>query len=341
MEDKALEITGNLEEENSSQMITKARKWKPYGTISVWDSSLGKYVGVEGVEVRAKRWFTTHKGYTSSSGKFVCDGRFKRDVNYSLKWERYNFEIRRSGSGTAMWYGPKKRGEWNEPIKDNIFNLFNATIFRAAHHYYYKDIKGLRRPPLNSTWKTQLKIRAYYEVNDDINGTHQAWRRFLGLGSAVRIYNPQRASQNTYGTVIHELAHASHWAMSSSTFNDTESIVKESWARGVEWELTKMVYPNYQTSFARLNYTRVVVDMVDGCEIRGTSAWWDYSTGSWGTPYTYKSYYDRVSGYTIKQIEDALKGQKNWNGWKANIKNKYNNETEKYLDATFSYWNTK
>ncbi|MFV0289646.1 MAG: hypothetical protein ACK5IJ_01920 [Mangrovibacterium sp.] len=104
-----------------------------------------------------------------------------------------------------------------------------------------------------------------------------------------------------------------------------------------------MVYPDYEEimSFARLNYTRAAVDMMDGFGIRETSSWWDYDSKTWGKPHSYKSYYDKVSGYTIKEIEDALKGQKTWNGWKNNIKNKYNNETEEYLDATFSYWNSK
>jgi len=48
---------------------------------------------------------------------------------------------------------------------------------------------------------------------------------------------------------------------------------------------------------------------------------------------------DGVEGYTIKQIEDALEGTSTWNGWRDNIKNKYDNATENNLDALFAHWN--
>ncbi len=141
---------------------------------------------------------------------------------------------------------------------------FFATIFKAAHHYYYKNIKGLRRPPLNSFWHTKLRIRAYYEQNNDVNGTHAPGRRFLGLGSAIKIYNPQNSTQEIYGTVIHEMAHASHWSMDSWHYKHCDNIVAESWARGVQRELTRMIYPNYSPIYSRKRYTGIVQDMIDG-----------------------------------------------------------------------------
>lgn len=107
---------------------------------------------------------------------------------------------------------PKTKGSWNIDIQGDKYEFY-ATIFRAAHHYYYEDIKGLRRPPLNGFWKTQMKLRAYMENNNHSNGNHSVIKRFFGLGSAIKIYNLDRNSMDIYGTVIHELAHASHWAM--------------------------------------------------------------------------------------------------------------------------------
>ncbi len=342
LEDKALEITGNLEEENDEEVqlkgwFSRRSKWRPAGRIQVWDDNLSRYVGVEGVKVRARRWFTTHTGIANPSGYYSCDGRFRRDANYSIVWERHDFEIRKSWLGMAKYDGPKKRGNWDLNIKDGS-QEFYATIFRAAHHYYYKNIKSLRRPPQNSFWQTQLKIRAYNESNNDANGNHAAWRRFLGLGSAVKIYNPQNNSQDIYATTIHELAHASHWNMDRSNFNDTELIVKESWARGVQWELTRMVYPTYSLTYkySRKAYTGIVEDMIDGVKIRKSYYYYKNDNNPW--VYSYKSYNDNVSGYSMRQLEDALKGQKNWNNWKNNIKNKYKNGTKNNLDDCFSYW---
>ncbi len=103
--------------------------------------------------------------------------------------------------------------------------------------------------------------------------------------------------------------------------------MKESWARGVEWELTRMVYPNYLGRQRRTdNYTLVVADMIDD----------DFETTKPNTNQGYYlSYNDRVSGYTIRQIEDALIGQKTWNNWRDNIVLKYTNPTKHNLNRLF------
>lgn len=324
---EALRITGNLhEEDENNTSVRRRRKWRPAGTIRVWDDNLSNWVGVEGVEVRARRWFTTHRGIANSSGYYSCNGRFRRNANYSIVWERHNFEIRKSWLGRAKYGGPKKRGNWDLNIKGGG-QEFYATIFRAAHHYYYKNIKGLRRPPQNRFWKTQLKIRAYNKSNNDTNGSHCASCRFLGIGSPVKIYNPQRDSEDIYGTVIHELAHASHWSMDRYSYRNCSAIVAESWARGVQWELTRMVYTGYRGGRTiPPSYTQVVVDMIDP---NYSSENANLNNGLWN---------DNVTGYTIRQLEDALKGQRNWNDWKDNIENKYNNGTKNNLEALFNHW---
>ena len=314
--DEALRMTNNLpniDSQNQKSLFRRRSKWRPAGTIRVWDDNLSRWVGVEGVEVRARRWFTTHKGIANSSGYYSCDGRFRREANYSIDWERYHFALRDGWLNGATYNGPKKRGNWNLNLNSGKQEYY-ATIFRAAYHYYYKNIKGFRRPPKNSFWKTQLKIRAYNESNNDINGSHCPSCRFLGIGSAIKMYNPQRNSRDIYGTVIHELAHASHWSMDRSSYRNSSTIVAESWARGVQWELTRMIYSDYVTPYFT-NYTGVVQDMIDGI-----------------------SGYDQVSGYNIRQIEDALNGQSSWVGWRNNIKNRYNNGTENNLEALFNHW---
>jgi hypothetical protein len=326
--EEALRITGNLDEKGTSNGRVHASDWRPAGTIRVWDNSISpaNWRPVEGVEVKARRWFTTHEGRTNAQGRYSCDGTFKRDANYSLDWERYNFALREGWLDGANINGPKKKGDWNLDFSSGA-NMFHARIFMAAYHYYYKDIKGLRRPPENGTFKTQMRIRCYNESNSDSDGNHKEERRFLGLGSQIKIYNPQNSMGRIYGVTIHELAHASHWNMwrDGEDFNNSEKIVKESWASGVEWEITRMVYPSYSPGYGRkkggssdpfFNYTGIVQDLIDGV-----------------------SGYDQVEGYTIREIEDALRSNKTWNNWRDNIKNSYNNGTENNLDALFDYWN--
>lgn len=47
---------------------------------------------------------------------------------------------------------------------------------------------------------------------------------------------------------------------------------------------------------------------------------------------------DNVNGYTLKQLQDALIGARLWNGWRDNIKSRYNNPTEVHLDELFNNW---
>ncbi len=324
--DEAFKITGNYS--TKSARIT-ASSWRPAGKIRVWDDVISNWRAVEGVEVKARRWFTTHKGYTNSNGDYSCDGTFQRDANYSLDWERYEFALREGWLDGANINGPKREGNWNLDFNAGA-SMFHARVFMAGYHYYYKDIKGLRRPPQNGTLNTQMHIRCYDEVNDDSNGSHKEERRFLGLGSQIKIYNPQNSIQQIYAITIHELAHASHWNMwrNGEDFDNSEKKVKESWARGVQWELTRMVWSTYPGGpTIRPDYTQVVVDMIDP---NYPAIDQNLTNGLWN---------DNVEGYTIRQIEDALQGKKTWNEWRDNIKNSYDNATENNLDALFANWN--
>ncbi|MFZ6013393.1 MAG: hypothetical protein ACOYXT_23830 [Bacteroidota bacterium] len=337
--DEALKITGNSEEgPSSANGRTQSRSWRPAGRIRVLDDSIvpNDWRSIEGVKVKARRWFTTHEGITNAEGYYSCDGTFKRDANYSLDWERYQFALREGWLNGANVNGPKKDGDWNLDFSGGV-SMFHARVFMAAYHYYYQDIKGLRRPPENGNFNTQMRIRCYYEENAHSNGNHVEERRFLGLGSQIKIYNPQNPFVDIYSTTIHELAHASHWNMwrNGNDFDNTESIVKESWARGVQWELTRMVWAGYPgAGEIRPNYTLVVIDMIDAsAPLNQLGVSEDINLG------TEKLEQDDVSGYNIRQIEDALRGKTNWIEWRENIKNNYDNATENNLDALFDYWN--
>ena len=103
--------------------------------------------------------------------------------------------------------------------------------------------------------------------------------------------------------------------MDGNNYKNGDGIVVESWARGVQWELTRMIYPGYRPNYFG-NYTGVVEDLRDGM-----------------------SGYDQVEGYSIRQIENALNGQRTFNNWENNLRNSYNNATENNLDELFDFWN--
>lgn len=304
--------------------------WTPGGTVRIKDTNFKKALPIEGAKVTVRSWFTYGVGYTDKHGKFKTRA-FRHGVRYKIVWERHHFSIRKKTwfifARRATLNGPGKKGSWNITIPSKNKDWFHATIFQAAFHYYYQDIKGLRRPPLNGFFKPQMKIKAIYEPNSKRNGRHAALARILGIFSRIKIWNNSDSSSLIYATTIHELAHSSHWNMDPFFYDLTESKVKESWARGVEWELTRMKYKNHLGRARKTNsYTLVVADMIDDPTTDNTNL------GYGRFP---EETQDKVSGYTIRQIEDALKGKRKWHTWRDNIKNRYNNPTKGYLNRLF------
>jgi hypothetical protein len=307
--------------------------------------------------VKARRWFTTHTGVTGDNGHYSVDGQFRRDAEYNIDWERHDFAIRKGWFAGARFNGPKMRGDWN-PIWNHGEQMHYARAFMAAERYYYGNIFGLRKPPLNTFWSPQMKIRLHNDQGPHFNlcnmarlssvntilpspANHCEERRFLGLGNQINIYRTQGnlgtvMFRGMYASVIHELAHASHWKMSSgNNFDNSEKIVKESWAEGIEKIITRdyfgstivpfntpsvPIYGNINFGITPFEYTGVVEDLVDGAETNLING-------------------DMVSGYTIREIEDALQNSTTWHAWRNAIINMHTNNTETYVDELFDYWN--
>ncbi|AUS06911.1 hypothetical protein [Pseudotamlana carrageenivorans] len=203
--DEALRITNNLDMalHNKSSKVS-ASKWRPAGKIKVWDDVQNTFVGVEGVQVRARRWFTTHRGFVKADGSYSCDGRFRRDANYSIDWDRHYFALQDGLLNGATYNGPKKRGNWDLNLKDDK-QAYYATIFLAAHDYFYRHNYGLRKPS-NTGGLGRITIKAR-EANG--KSSHAEARKLYG-GSDISLKAWGDPSHLVYGTTIHELAHASH-----------------------------------------------------------------------------------------------------------------------------------
>lgn len=115
--DMSLKLTGNDDE----FVGTKARaSWQPSGTIKYADPVLGD-IGLEGIEVRAKRWFTTHIGYTDINGNYSCDGTFKRPADYSFELSRTDFMIR-GDSDVPVSFG-----------QNNLQGSFNFNFSKSSN----------------------------------------------------------------------------------------------------------------------------------------------------------------------------------------------------------------
>ena len=254
-------------------------KWRPTGSVKVYDDISNTWKPVVGVEVRARRWFTTRTARTDANGNFSTH-RFRRAVNYSLVWDYYNFFNLRTGSyGQARLNGPKRRSSWHVAHDKGSFWWVYGTSFRAAHIYYDQHWRwGIKRPT-NGNQMLHIGIK-------DKNGTaHYFDFNKIVRSAQVVLYYPYRNknysanSRDVFATTVHEVAHASHWDIANQNLNWLQHSGKtmvESWATGVETVLTNHYYPDYHHQFQTIsfkstiwgqritnNYTSIVEDMID------------------------------------------------------------------------------
>lgn len=334
LETEALKITGNLEETHEKWGRTK---WNPSGTIKVQDDILGGYVPVPGAKARAYSWFTTKTDLTNSSGYFYISHKFKGHVNYSIKWEREDYDLRSGNWGQAYYNGPRlKEQAWTLNIGKGGLSFVYAHTHHAAYDYYYNNSFGIKTPPKNSFWKRKVKIGAFDKDGRAFFNPVNRWTTF----PEIKIYKKNssgslRNARRIYGTAIHELAHSSHWDIDKWDFYHSDDIVVESWAVGVSNVFTTALYGSDNWSwnaytFAHITghfeskYTPLVIDLMDNINQRATH----------GNSTNYPI--DRVSGYTISQIENALKNKRTLTQWRDRLKFLYNNNTENNVDELFN-----
>jgi hypothetical protein len=335
LEIESVKITGNLNP--VQERIDKASKWTPKGKIRVWDDSLG-WIPVIGANVHA-RWFTRVESKLTDNSGYFSMPEFRFEVNYAIKWDRRDFDIREDNWGQAWYNGPKQRGDWNLDIGKGGMNWVYAHIHRGAYTYYYANDYGIKSPPLDGKlFKQKIHIGA---MNKSGRAHYYDFNKFW-LSPQIKVYakasnGSWRTGIYLFGTTVHELAHASHWEIGYSYGNYivdaifSEPYLPESWAQGVEAVITSNIYKtnweqcqDYRISEILGNggYTPIVWDMLDDFNQRK----------QYGNSFPV----DNVNGYTLKQLEGALYNCFNWVGWRENIKSKYNNISEDYINELFS-----
>ena len=155
-------------------------------------------------------------------------------------------------------------------------------------------------------WFIGLFVKGPHPNNPIIGGSFaiSKWE-FFGRKRIAKIYDANNETQITYGTVIHEWAHAAHWRLGSTKeYLEASGKVQESWARGVAWSLTTIVYPDDVSYHFKPDYTGVVKDMIDF----GTSQ--HPCTPPHAKDYDHlEKEKENVSAYKIRQMEQALKGK--------------------------------
>lgn len=353
--DEALKRTGNYDTSNYYGGMTSGgdlvsiklpTKWTPAGRIRITDDVLSNNTGLRGVKARAHRWFEVREKLTEANGNFNVGHQFRYPVDYSIKWERNDFNIRSGRHGQAYFNGPHQRGDWN--LNNNFVSWFYGQVHRGAYDYYYNNTTGLRTPPKNGFLGSRIAIGV---LNEKGRANYKRRQRNW-FGPEIFMYTSEDNgnggtlipnSLRLYETTIHELAHASHFNISHWHYRNTDAMVKESWAVGVEWVFATSKYsfwvndlqslrlqnaptpnPFDVVNWGERKYTPVVIDLIDEINQRANNS------GNTDFPI------DRVSGYTIRNIEDALVQKRTMEAWRDQIKaNKPSGVTDALLDELF------
>ena len=350
LENEALRITGNEDDiiEKSSSLFAKRRKWYPSGRIQYEDNTTAtsRIIPLQGAKIIVKRWFKWKSAITNANGDFRV-GKFRSSkVKCAIKWERHEWDIR-SGSYGQAWYSFESlsRGSnWNKTIRRSSTprNWLYASVHRGAMEYFYNHNSYGIRKPYNKSWF--LKRRLHIGAKHKSGRAHYFTFNRIIWSAPVVIYSSGNNgtvfdSRDLFATTVHELAHVSHWEIGYSTAQYVidaladDPFLPESWAVGVEHTITNRVYPativgarnfpyneNLQNQTLREiqtdseGYTPIVIDMIDND---------NQSLRFTGAPD------DRVSGYTLGQIEDALPGSfGSWWRWRTRLRQMYNNPTD-------------
>ena len=152
---------------------------------------------------------------------------------------------------TLRWFGKNfdsvtlKQIRQIPGVKGVITTLYDSKVGDA---WKEEDVKAIKKEVEDAG----LKIYGIESVNihDDINegGTNGDYNHQWGMGvwSDIRIAGKNiygwRAPSEIFCTTCHEFGHAAHYTNATSTYKNSEERVIESWARFVQYILTRQEY---------------------------------------------------------------------------------------------------
>ncbi len=170
-------------------------------------------------------------------------------------------------------------------------------------------------------------------------GCHSGGAWNLGERIEIRLKNSigYMNSDDLYGTTVHELAHSAHLENTRVAtyvwdWDDVETKVRESYAVGVEWWLTKKRYDGYVPSYpivptaTRREYTGIMKDLVDEDTLLAHGRF-------------KPTFFDRITRFTVGQISEAFMGSVSFKGIRKHIVSLAQNEIDVIKSQTSSQIN--
>jgi hypothetical protein len=356
LEDEALRITDNWEEiEPATEGVRlkgKRSKWNPSGKIQVRERHGGVnrgYIPVENIKVRVRRWFTIKTDYTDYKGEYQISHKFRRPVNYSVKFETPYAKISNWIGWDTRHDGPKRKAPWNVNFDWHSESWVRATLINAIVEYRVQYGRtGVQNPYPISYWAggealNKLNVRAVFK-----EGTADM---FAIRANRIRVYSKSsrgnKETDDLYAVTFHELGHQSHWKLNSWNLTFGQAIIAESWANFIEFIFTNQYYPNTADNQQWKDWNHYIWDETGG-ENKNEKNRWKYTAlfndlldndnqrvrngGNTDFPN------DNVSGYSIIQLQKAVEKSRNLEQVRDYLRDNYINSSEGNLNDLFDFY---
>jgi hypothetical protein len=344
----------------------RVAEWYASGRIRVQDERMsynestnqyikttGGWVPVPGCQVRGNRWFTTKTTLSLEDGTFFINHGWPNGspVDMDIKWDRDDFDIRTGSYGQAITSNQNISGSWYPNITKTISpdHFIYAHVHRAAWYYYYKNTFGVKSPPPANFPGLGGKI--HLGAKQGTGRSHYFAFNNAWLASDVKLIFNLTSDQgrSIFGTTIHELTHAAHWAIGMSYAAYCSNAgqagrLAESWAQAVGWHVTRSIYGISTWPFDDFDHSQNIT--LSNMGATSTCA----SNGGWYTPlfidlidnfnqngYSNNYPLDNAKDYRISQLDSFLVARpNNWYMYRDYLQNNSNNTTETAAVQLFS-----
>lgn len=317
------------------------------GQLKFMDDILGEQPLV-GVRVTGGYSYYWREAHTDEEGKFKIPEKWSFDIDYEANFDSDDFLLEdghsRYGEDLEIEKNDK-HSDWKDTFKGDKAKW--CVVWTAAYQYWYGDRFGLKKPRSNTASNMSMDIEVYYKDNDDykknVGCGPNSWacthtESFFLFDDYISVQTRDFNSRIIYRNTIHEIAHISQYEnQKKGNYSDLDTVYIESFARGIEIyfarkryadpELIMMVNGHVYGTYGHI-YTGLVDDLIDNVTTTADA----------------KKNIDKVSGFTIKEIETAFFNSKSWDALKSYIKNNYpsgkngRKYTSSDLDNLFDYW---
>ncbi len=276
----------------------------------------------------------------------------KYDIRSGFYGQAWTFLQARSFNACHVIIDRNFRPNYTNLQADGI-HLFYASIHRGIYDVYFHDPFGLSNP------RVRIKIGAKNSVGTGVNHhiasivagpDIKIWR--------YETSTCEKSTLRIYGTTVHEVGHSIQRSLGIAKFAFCSNLVRESWADCVEWcfvmhkyNAPNSIYSNNTrfevigtctnsskfmeeypfANFANYDwnhpddskrdraYSALFIDIIDNSSENTTWRKWRVDANGNAIVERTGQFGDKVSHYTLKEIENCL-ANKDWSiSWKANL----------------------